>query len=307
MTEPPSTDQRRPLSGGALGLALTLAALWGGNPVAAKAGLENAPPLRLSWMRFVLGTIVILVWAIATKQSFQVLRSEWWPLIGLGVLFSAQIAFMSVGQDHTTAGHAAVITATFPLWTGVIAHFVVPGDRLNRQKIIGTVLAYAGVAALFSTGLEGDATIGGDLLMTVSAVLLGSRLVYLSQAAQGIAIHKLLFAQSAVGIPAFLIASAIVEDEAFVMTSKLAVSLFYQGIVIAGFGFLGNTWLLQRYLPSGVATTQLTTPFFAVIAGAIILGEDIGPELIVGAVLVVLGQLIARSQELQRALRRAAP
>ena len=76
MTEPPSTDQRRPLSGGALGLALTLAALWGGNPVAAKAGLENAPPLRLSWMRFVLGTIVILVWAIATKQSFQVLRSE---------------------------------------------------------------------------------------------------------------------------------------------------------------------------------------------------------------------------------------
>ncbi len=303
MTEPPSTDQRRPLSGGALGLALTLAALWGGNPVAAKAGLDDAPPLRMGWMRFVLGTVVILIWAIATKQSFRVLRNEWWPLIGLGVLFSSQIAFMNVGQDHTTAGHAAVITATFPLWTGVIAHFVVPGDRLNRGKVIGTLLAYAGVVALFSTGLEGDATIGGDLLMVVSAFLLGSRLIYLSQAAQGIAIHKLLFAQSAVGIPVFLIAGAIVEDEAFVMTSKLAVSLLYQGIVIAGFGFLGITWLLQRYLPSGVATTQLTTPFFAVIAGAIILGEDIGPELVVGAVLVVLGQIIARGQELRRTLR----
>lgn len=302
MTEPPSTDQRRPLSGGAMGLALTLAALWGGNPVAAKAGLDDSPPLRMGWLRFVLGAVVVLVWAIATKQSFRVLRSEWWPLIGLGVLFSTQIAFMNIGQDHTTAGHAAVITATFPLWTGVIAHFVVPGDRLNREKIIGTVLAYAGVVALFSTGLGGDSTIGGDLLMTVSAVLLGSRLVYLSQAAQGIAIHKLLFAQSAVGIATFLIASALFEDEAFVMTPKLAVSLLYQGVVIAGFGFLGNTWLLQRYLPSGVATTQLTTPFFAVIAGAIILGEDIGPELVIGAALVVLGQLVARSQELRRAL-----
>lgn len=306
MTETPSSDQRRPLAGGGLGLALTLAALWGGNPVAAKAGLDDAPPLRLGWMRFVLGTVVVLLWALATKQSFRVLRSEWWPLIGLGVLFSSQIAFMNVGQDHTTAGHAAVITATFPLWTGVIAHFVVPGDRLNRERVIGTLLAYAGVVALFSTGLEGDATIGGDLLMTVSAVLLGSRLVYLSQAAQGIAIHKLLFAQSVVGIATFVIASAFVEDEAYVMTSRLAVSLLYQGVVIAGFGFLGNTWLLQRYLPSGVATTQLTTPFFAVIAGAIILGEDIGLELIVGAALVVLGQLIARSQELRRALRRAA-
>ena len=306
MTDTPSTDQRRPLSGGGLGLALTLAALWGGNPVAAKAGLDDAPPLRLGWMRFVLGTLVVLVWAIATKQSFRVARSEWWPLIGLGVLFSSQIAFMNVGQDHTTAGHAAVITATFPLWTGVIAHFIVPGDRLNRERVIGTLLAYAGVVALFSTGLEGDATIGGDLLMTVSAVLLGSRLVYLSQAAQGIAIHKLLFAQSAVGIATFVVASALVEDEAYVMTSRLAISLLYQGVVIAGFGFLGNTWLLQRYLPSGVATTQLTTPFFAVIAGAIVLGEDVGLELVIGAVLVVTGQLIARGQERRRTLRRAA-
>jgi drug/metabolite transporter (DMT)-like permease len=304
VTDPPSTDQRRTLSGGGLGLALTLAALWGGNPVAAKAGLDDAPPLRLGWMRFVLGTVVVLVWAIATKQSFRVQRSEWWPLIGLGVLFSSQIAFMNVGQDHTTAGHAAVITATFPLWTGVIAHFIVPGDQLNRERVIGTLLAYAGVVALFSTGLQGDATIGGDLLMTVSAVLLGSRLVYLSQAAQGIAIHKLLFAQSAVGILTFVIASAFVEDEAYVMTSRLAISLLYQGVVIAGFGFLGNTWLLQRYLPSGVATTQLTTPFFAVIAGAIILGEEIGLELVIGAVLVVAGQLIARRQELRRALNR---
>ncbi len=304
MTEPPSTDQRRPLAGGGLALALTLAALWGGNPVAAKAGLDDAPPLRMGWMRFVLGAVVVLVWAIATKQSFRVHRSEWWPLIGLGVLFSSQIAFMNVGQDHTTAGHAAVITATFPLWTGVIAHFIVPGDQLNRERVIGTLLAYAGVVALFSTGLEGDATIGGDLLMTVSAVLLGSRLVYLSQAAQGIAIHKLLFAQSVVGIATFVVASALVEDEAFVMTGRLAVSLLYQGVVIAGFGFLGNTWLLQRYLPSGVATTQLTTPFFAVVAGAIILGEDVGLELVVGAVLVVLGQLIARREELRRALGR---
>lgn len=306
MADTPSTDQRRPLTGGATGFALLLAALWGGNPVAAKAGLDDAPPLRLGWMRFVLGTIVVVVWALLTRQSFRVLRSEWVPLIGLGALFSTQIAFMNVGQDFTTAGHAAVITATFPLWTGVIAHFIVPGDRLNAERIAGTVLAYLGVVVLFSTGLEGDATIGGDLLMVVSAVLLGSRQVYLSQAAQGIAIHKLLLAQSLVGIATFVIAGAIFEDEPYVMTGRLAMSLLYQGVVIAGFGFIGNTWLLQRYLPSGVAALQLTTPFFAVVAGAIILGEGVGLELVAGAMLVVLGQLIARGRELRRFASREA-
>ena len=306
MADTPSTDQRRPLTGGATGFALLLAALWGGNPVAAKAGLDDAPPLRLGWMRFVLGAIVVLIWAAATRQSFRILRSEWVPLIGLGALFSTQIAFMNVGQDFTTAGHAAVITATFPLWTGLIAHFVVPGDRLNAERVAGTVLGYLGVVALFSTGLKGDATIGGDLLMLVSAVLLGSRQIYISQAAQSIAIHKLLLAQSAVGIAIFVVASAVFEAEPYVMTQRLVMSLLYQGVVIAGFGFLGNTWLVQRYLPSGVAALQLTTPFFAVIAGAIILGEDVGPELVVGATLVVLGQLIARGQELRRFVRRRA-
>ena len=308
MAEHPQPDQRRPLTGRATAFALVLAAFWGGNPVAAKAGLDDAPPLRLGWMRFVLGAVVVVIWALITRQSFRVLRSEWLPLAGLGLLFSVQIAFMNVGQDQTTAGHAAVITATFPLWTGLIAHFLVPGDRLNRERVIGTVLAYLGVVALFSTGLEAnaDATIGGDLLMLISAVLLGSRQIYLSQAGQGIAIHKLLLAQSAIGIVTFLIASALIESDPYVITQRLTLSLLYQGVVVAGLGFIGNTWLLQRYLPSGVAALQLTTPFFAVVAGAIILGEDVGLELVIGASLVVLGQLIARASELRRLVARAA-
>lgn len=305
MDDQTSSDRRRPLTGNATGFALLLAALWGGNPVAAKAGLDDAPPLRLGWLRFLLGGIVVLVWAFATRQSFQLLRSEWIPLLGLGILFSTQIAFMNVGQDLTTAGHAAVITATFPLWTGLLAHFLVPGDRLNTERVVGTLIAYLGVIALFWTGFEGNVTIGGDLLMLVSAILLGSRQIYLSQAAQGIAIHKLLLAQSVVGILTFLPASIIFETDPYVMTERLAISLFYQGIVIAGFGFLGNTWLLQRYLPSGVAALQLTTPFFAVLAGAIILDETIGLELLIGTILVVLGQLIARRQELYRMLERS--
>ena len=49
MTERRNVDLR-----GAL-LALLLSLFWGGNPVAIKLGLEDAPPLRLAWMRFVVG------------------------------------------------------------------------------------------------------------------------------------------------------------------------------------------------------------------------------------------------------------
>ncbi|MBT5773969.1 MAG: DMT family transporter, partial [Dehalococcoidia bacterium] len=126
----------------ATGFALFLAALWGGNAVAIKAGLDDAPPLRLAWMRFVIGGLVTIVWALWTRQEIWPKRSELRPLGWLALLFVTQIAFMNIGQDHTTASHAVVINTTFPLWTGVMAHFFVPGDRMSPLRTVGTLIAY---------------------------------------------------------------------------------------------------------------------------------------------------------------------
>ena len=127
-------------------------------------------------------------------------------------------------------------------------------------------------------------------------MLLGARQVYLSQTSQGIAIHKLLLAQSVVGVATFVVAGALFEDESFRMTQRLAVALLYQGAVVAGFGFLGNAWLLQRYLPSRVAAVQLTTPVWGVLLGALILDEAVGAELVLGGALVILGSVLSQHQ-----------
>ena len=99
-------DRRKPLTLRAGGLAFLLASLWAGLPIAVKAGLDDSPPLRLGFMRFVLGMVVVLIWAVVTRQSFRVTRSELFPLFILGVLFSVQTAFMNLGQYNTTAGHS---------------------------------------------------------------------------------------------------------------------------------------------------------------------------------------------------------
>ncbi|GIT58115.1 MAG: hypothetical protein Ct9H300mP19_00630 [Dehalococcoidia bacterium] len=96
-----------------------------------------------------LGAIVVLVYAVATRQSFKIYRGELLPLTLLGVLFTVQLGFMNVGQDYTSAGHAVVVTSTFPLWTGVFAHFFVPGDQMSRTRTFGTLIAYSGVVAVF--------------------------------------------------------------------------------------------------------------------------------------------------------------
>ncbi len=271
--------------------------MWAGNPVATKAGLEDAGPLRLGWLRFAIGGLVVLVYAVVTRQSFRVQRREWVPLALLGTLFTVQLAFMNIGQDFSTAGHAVVVTSTFPLWTGVFAHFFVPGDRMSRPRTFGTLVAYTGVVAVFYKGFADSSSdfLLGDLLLLGSAVLLGGRQVFLSQLGQGIAQHKLLIAQAIFGVTTFVIASLIFEsDESFVITTRLVVALFYTGVLIAGLGFIGQTWLLRRYLPSRVTVISMSQPIFGVLFSWWILGESIGGELYLGAALVVVGSALAQ-------------
>ena len=299
-----TTDRRKPLTLKAGGLAFLLASLWAGLPIAVKAGLDDSPPLRLGYMRFVLGMVVVLIWAVVTRQSFRVSRSELFPLFVLGILFSVQTAFMNLGQYNTTAGHTGVLITTFPLWAGVFAHFVVPNDRLSKRRVLGASIAYGGAVAIFvrSVFAGSDAIDAlnpwlGDLLIMCSAVLLGLRQVYLSQLGQRITLVKLLMAQGIFGSVTFLIGSLMFETDLVELTLVLAASLFYQGVVIAGFAFLAQTWLLSNYLPSRVTLISLSGPIVTAVLSWLILGERIGPELWIGAVLVVTGSFIAQTKQ----------
>ena len=68
LPKPHKTDARITLTPKGTGFALFLSTLWGGNAVALKAGLVDAPPLRIASMRYLFGRIVTIIWAFWTKQ-----------------------------------------------------------------------------------------------------------------------------------------------------------------------------------------------------------------------------------------------
>lgn len=294
--ETPPAEHRR-ITPRAGTFAVFVSALWSGNSIAIKAGLEHAPPLRLGWFRFVTGALVILIWAIYTKADLRVRKSEFRPLLILGVLFSIQLVFMNLGLKYTTAGHGAVLSVTFPIWMAVLAHFFIPGDRLALSRFGGILVAYSGIVVISLDGLGSDASkevLIGDLLSIVSGFLLGARLIFNARQAGRIDPNKLLLAQAAFGTLIFVPASLIIEGDPWIMNRELALSILYQGPVIAGFGFMANLWLIQRYLPSQVGVLNLSQPIFGIILAWLILDEPLTRLLWAGAILVALGAGLAQ-------------
>ena len=85
-------------------------------------------------MRFLLGGIVAILWAIYNKEKFQIHKREILPLLGVGALFSIQLGFMNVGQNFTSGGHGVIMITTFPLWSSIFSHIFVPNDKLTKLK-----------------------------------------------------------------------------------------------------------------------------------------------------------------------------
>jgi len=258
-----------------------------------KVGLDDVPPLRLAAMRFLLGGLTILAYALWTRRAglFSYRRDEWRTIWSVGALFALQIGLMNYGQSLTSAAHATVLLNAYAVHSVLLAHFFIPGDRLSVTKLAGVLVAYAGIVVLFGRdfSLHGG-TLLGDLVVSASALLLGERIVYMARAVQKLDPVKLLVGQSIIGTACFVAASLVWEGGTPTRyTPSLAGALFYQGVVVAGILFLVNTWMLQIYRPSVLAAPALTTPIFGLLIARVVIGDPLTPTLLLSGLLVALG------------------
>jgi drug/metabolite transporter (DMT)-like permease len=274
-------------------LALLLSALWGANPVAIKLGLSDVPPIRMALLRFVLSAVAILAYAMASgrRDVLVIRRGEAGPIWSLGLLFVVQAALMNLGLERTTAAHGVIVLNSYAIHTVVFAHFTIPGDRLTPRKLAGALVAYGGIVILFARSFTtSSGTLTGDLIVALSAVLLGERIVYIARTVRRVDPVRLMLYQSIIGSAGFFLISFAVEaGRPTRWTSALLLSILFQGVVIGGFNFVMNAWLLKIYRPSALSTVALTTPIWGVLIAAAIGGEALAPELILSTLLVVAG------------------
>lgn len=273
-------------------LAILMAVLWGGNNIAIKFGLAGVSPFALAGIRFLIGSFIVLIWVFLTKVSVRLEIGEGRGLAKLGFIFVAQICLLNLGVYHTLAGRSTVIISTHPFFIALFAHLLIPGDRLSQIKIIGMAFSFLGVALVFaeSIAIKEFRYLIGDVMVLISGLLLGLRLVYVKRLTQGIHPAKLLLWQAAFSIPAFFILSFIFESHIpYQLTTGVVLGILYQGVVIAGFAFIIYTRLLQRYIASRVGVFHFLTPVFGILFSNLLLGEELSFGLIASMMLVGAG------------------
>jgi drug/metabolite transporter (DMT)-like permease len=274
-------------------VSIVMHALWGGNPVAVKFGLLVFPPMWSAFIRFVIGIACIVAWAAFRGIPMWPKRGEWRLLMLLGALFVIQMSTLNIGFDLTKGSIAAILISTNPLFAAIAAHFVVVNDRLSVRKGVGLMIAFGGVVIVLLGGfsLKNLSVIGvGGLVVLLSSVLLGMRLVFMARVQKKISGIRVVLWQMILSLPIFAFLGVAFET---INWENLAfgpiAGLLYQGVVIAGVGFMVISYLLSRYPPSVIASFNFVSPVSGVLLSALLLGDQITPTIIGGVICVGVG------------------
>ncbi|MBI3122596.1 MAG: DMT family transporter, partial [candidate division NC10 bacterium] len=268
---------------------LFLCTLWGGNMVAMKVGLQGVPPLATGGFRFLLASLSIVLFARVRRVSLTVEPGLWPHLLALGALFVVQHGVFFLGLNLTSASRSAVFMFTQPVYTVLLAHFLVPGERLTPTRAGGILLSFMGLLVVFGERLGGGnwGTLLGDGLVSVAAVGWALQSIYMKHLVSRTEPFVLTLYQMLIALPWFFLANWLFEPRlVFYVDVRIALAFLYHGSLIAGLTFVAWTTLLRRLQVGQLSAFIFLTPISGVLLSRILLGDPITPGLVAGLVLV---------------------
>ncbi len=282
---------------GAVLTMLTLALLWGTNMAMVKLVVGELPPLFQAGLRSAVAAACLWGWMRYRRIPIFPQREVTRHGLILGLLFGLEFGLLYPGMLMTSVARSYLLLYTAPFFVAVGAHFWLPGDRLTRIKVLGLLLAFAGLAVLFAQGLGGFSgrALLGDLLSLLAGALWGATTLYLKRfLAQSALAVQTLFYQVFFSFPLLLAASFLLEDFSQAsLTAFGAFSLFYQSVIVAFLSYVAWFVLILRYPASLVQAFTFFTPLAGVlISGVLILHEPVSPRLVVAMVLTSLGLVL---------------
>ncbi len=279
---------------GAAGLTL-FSALLGFNQVVISVVNEGLQPVFFAGLRSVGSAVLVFLWLYFRGRSLAILPGTLLPGLLLGAIFALEFICLFIALDLTTVVRTSVIFYTMPLWMALIAHFVLPGEKISGTKAIGLALAFFGVviAILFRGGAGNSASLTGDLCALAAAFCwAGIAIVARGTKLREVAPDIQLLWQLAVSAPLLLLAAVFFGPFIRELAPIHLWGLAFQIVVVSFAGFAFWLWLLSIYPAASVAAFSFLAPIFGVLFGWWFLDEALGVPVLIALFFVALGLVL---------------
>lgn len=284
----------------AIFLLLGCCLFWGFQQVLVKATVAEVAPVFQAFVRFAIASAAVAAWCLwrgvrlsPAAEPPGAARAG----VLAGALFAGEFACIYLGLQYTSASRLTVFLYASPFWLALLLPRFVPGERLQGWQWLGLAAAFVGLGLALGDGLMGPANAAlpmawlGDLLGLLAGLMWALTTVVIRTTPLGrIAPAKQLFYQVGVSTLVLPVLSlALGEPWVWQFSAFAWTSLLLQALVGAFVSYLAWMWMLAHYPATKISVFVFLTPVFALLIGALWLGEPVTPGLVVALVLVAAG------------------
>jgi len=266
--------------------------------VATRFVVDQTGPASLALLRYAIGACCLIPVVLLTRSRIRIAPRDIVPIALLGITqFGILIALLNYGLRSVPAGRAALIFATLPLLSSLVAA-ALGRERLTPSKLAGVLLTIAGVGlALGDKTLQpgvADVAWLGELAVFASA---------LSGAVCSVLYRPYLEKYPTLPVSAFAMLASVAflallaAREGFFASRPALTSGGRLAVVFIGIGSGGGyylwLWALNHGTPTQMTMFLALSPVTAILLGAWLLGEPVSRLLAVGLASVVAGLALA--------------
>lgn len=271
---------------------LMVVLIWSTTPLGIVWSSESVDPTLAVLARMLiavaLGYIILGVRSIELPWHKEAVRLYTFSALGIygGMMFSYLAA------ATISSGTMSLIFGLSPIFSGIFAQKILSEKKLSTRKKSAMGLSLIGLTIVCSGSLSLSATSSVGLLYILLAVILFSLSGVLVKSVK-ISINPVATTVGAlsVSLPMFML-TWMVFDGTFPVNEWHARSLWailYLGVFGSLLGFVAYFYILQKLNASTVALITMITPVLAMTFGALLNGEQITMNLILGALFVMSG------------------
>jgi len=270
-----------------------------------KIAMREVGPLTLVAFRALFGllfcVVVILFQRAALPRTFR----EWFPLLVVGLTNIAIPFFLiSWGELHIDSAVASILDATVPLFTILIAHFLLQDDKITLPKTLGLILGFLGIVILMSKDMgASSSSLLGQAAVIVASIFYAISAIYIRKTTvdtPGIvrSAGPLVSATATMWLGTLIFESPVQIPQLGITW----VALLFMGVLGSGLAFVMAFYLIHEIGPTRTTMVTYLFPLGGVILGVTFLHEQLTWQVIAGAIIIIASLVIANWEPKKQAL-----
>lgn len=299
-------------------LLLLTAMIWGTAFVGQRVGMDSIEPLTFNAARMALAAVVVGALAftlhLRRKASSQAVsgtaspvksdpvsrkteeQAAQWSItwkggVCCGLFLTAGSVFQQMGLVYTTAGKAGFITAMYMLVVPILNSVLFK----KKNSWLVWLAVFIGVAGMYLLCVNEDFSLTrGDILVCICALMFSGHILccdYFVKLANPVELAAVQFTAAAV-ISA--VAAFFMENPEWAGILAAALPILYCGLVSGGIGYTLQI-VAQKYTDPTVASLLMSLEsVFAVIAGTVLLGEQMSNRELLGCVVLFAATVLVQ-------------